>query len=121
MRLLLYQRLLVPDEHVPPHTGPRIWCSINDRPIDAVRFATPELILQDPLRIRVLGKHHEAGGVLVDTVHREWPAPAVGSLAIFDLSEHGRSIRPALQRHTQDSGRLVDDDERLVVIDDIEF
>ena len=94
--------------------------AVHDCEIDAVRFATRELRFQPLLRLRILREDDQTGGVLVDAMDDEGTALAVGSEAVFDLLVDGGHIRLPLERHRQETGRLVHDDQVVVFEHDVE-
>ena len=91
--------------------------TVDHREINAFRLATPELILQLSLRVRSRREDDEPRRVAVDAVHDEGPPLAARSQMQHQFVLHrGRVLFP-LERHRQQAWRLVDDDQRIVLID----
>ena len=71
-----------------------------------------------------LGHHHQAGGVLVEPVHDAGPLDAADAAeavaAMGDQRIDQRALRVAGGRMHHQACRLVDHDERVVLVDDIE-
>ena len=71
-----------------------------------------------------LGHHHQAGGVLVEPVHDARPLDAADAgqavAAMGDQRVDQRALGVAGGRMHHQALRLVDDDERVVLVDDIE-
>src|SRR5678815_546767 len=118
MRLLLDERLLIPDQRIAPHSRLGIGMAVHYGPIHPFRLTTPELRLQLLLCQRGLGKDHEAGRVEIDPVDDEWTPLAARSEVILDVVVRGHGTRTALERPRRLPGRLVEDDERGVLVQD---
>ena len=73
--------------------------SVHEREIDADRLATSELCLEALLRLLVLGKDDETGGVLVDAMDNERTTLTVRSVPVLDQLVHRRNIRIPLERN----------------------
>ena len=117
VRLLLDERLLVPDR-VDPATSPirRLGVAVNDRPVHPFRLTASELGLQLVLRARRLREDDEAGRVEVDAMHDERSPLAARAEMILDVVVRRHRAGPPLERDRQHAGRLVEDDERVVFV-----
>jgi hypothetical protein len=82
---------------------------------------TPELSLQRSLRAGVLCEDDEARCVLVDAMDGERAPFAVRPQGLFEVVVHRRGAALPLERDGEQAGGLVDDDERFVLINDIEI
>ena len=71
LRLFLDQHLPIPNQMVPPRSRGGGWMAVDDREIDPFRLASPELILQFPLRIRPGGKYDKTRSISIDAVDDE--------------------------------------------------
>src|SRR4029453_8104949 len=80
-----------------------------------------ELVLQVRSGRGIFREKDEAGGVLVDAVHHERSALAVRTETFLELIVDGRHATIAFERHGEQAGRLVDDDQTVVLEDDIEI
>lgn len=94
--------------------------SIDHREIHTLRFVSLELVLETMLRIRSGRKHDQARRVAIDTVDDERAAlparPQMGGQLLFDAV----FVASSRQRHRQQAGRLVDDDQGGIFVDDLE-
>ncbi len=94
---------------------------VRNGEVDSARLVTSELHLEPLLRLRMLRKDDQPGGVLVDPMDDERTALAVGSETVLDQLVHRRHIRLALERHREEPRRLVDDDQIVVFVDNVEL
>lgn len=83
-----------------------------------------ELRAQRLVRGVILGGYHEPGGVLIEPMHDAWPADAADAgqalPTMRDERVDQRSGRVACCGMNNQSFRLVDDDEILVLVNDIQ-
>ena len=79
-----------------------------------------ELLLQRELRAFALGEQHQPRRIAIDPVHDERAPPAAPAQIDLEILEHRARVVAALQRqrHRQQPGRLVQHDQRLVLVDD---
>src|SRR5262249_41284096 len=68
MRFLLNQRVRIPHEMIAPGARPGRGMSVDNRPIDAVGLAAPELLLEGELRAQSLREDHESRRVAIDAM-----------------------------------------------------
>ncbi len=94
--------------------------SVDHGPVDPFGFPALELRLQAALCHGILGEYHQAGRVLVDTVHDQRPAPAGRTEVGFDLVVHGRGIALALEGNRQQARGLAHHEQHIVLEDDVE-
>src|SRR4029450_9549139 len=120
VRFLLYQCLLVPHQEIPPRAGVRLGTSVDYGDIAALGLTPFELVLEVGLRGGIFREQDQAGGVLIDAVHHQRPPLAVRTEALFEQIEDRRHAAIAFERHRQQSGRLVDGDQTVVLEDDVE-
>ena len=120
-RLLLNERVLIPHEMIAPGPRRRIGMAVDDRAIHALRLVALELLLQPRLRVGALGEHDEPRGVAVDAVHDERPPLAARAEMILDFLVHRRRVASALERDDEQPGRLVQDQQRVILVDDAEI
>jgi hypothetical protein len=94
--------------------------SIDHREIHTLRFVSLELVLQTMLRIRSRRKNDQARRVAIDAMDDERAAlparPQMGGQLLFDAV----FVASSRQRHRQQAGRLVDDDQGGIFVDDLE-
>src|SRR5207249_1614239 len=121
MRLLLDERPLIPDELVAPPPACRRGMPVHHREVYAFWLVAPELIFEPALRVGAERKQHETGGVAVDPMHHERLSLAVRAQEGAELVQHARRCASAVERYRQQSRRLVDDDQRVVFVDDLRF
>ena len=114
----LNERSRMPGEAIPPRSGSRFGMTLDDRQVDAFRFAPPELLDERPLRRSGPRKNDESRRVLIDPVHDEWTALAVRSIPLLERIEDRRRCGTAFERHGKQPRRLVDDDDRVVFVND---
>src|SRR6185503_494872 len=81
-----------------------------------------ELRLQRVLGELALREQDEAGRVAVDTMDDKRPPAAALPEIDLQILEDGWSVVPALrwQRHREEARRLVQDDQRVVLVDDLQ-
>ena len=90
-------------------------------PVHALGLAAPELLLERGLRRRVLREDDEPRRVAIDAMYDERPHPAPASADVIrDLIVDGRRVRLALERHGQQAGRLVHDEQVVVFVQDLQ-
>ena len=114
----LNERRRIPGETITPRSGSRLQVTLDDRQVDALRFAPPELLDERPLRRSGSRKNDEPRRVLIDPVHDEWTPLAVRSIPVLERIENRRRSGTAFERHGKQSRRLVDDDDRVVFVHD---
>src|SRR4051812_15984028 len=97
--------------------------AVDDGEVDALRLAPLELRFERLLGALVLGEQHQAGRVAVDAVHDERPPPAALPEIALEILEHRRRVVAPAQweRHGEETRRLVEDDERIVLVDDAQL
>ncbi len=93
--------------------------AVDHRLVDPLRTMPLELLLQRELRGFALGEQHQARRIAIDPVHDERAPPAAPAQIDLEILEHRARVVAALQRqrHRQQSGRLVQHDQRLVFVD----
>ena len=87
-------------------------------------FAVVELPGQLGVRAVVLRHHHQAGRAAVEPVHDARPQLAADPAQIRDLMEQGvdeRALRVPRGGMHDHAGRLVDDDDVRILINDVEL
>ena len=97
-------------------------CPSTEREVDALRRPFGELLDERAAGPRRQREQHHARGVAIDAVDDERLAPAVRAVALLEEIEHRRPVgtgrchrRGVVERHGQHPGRLVDDDQRVVL------
>jgi hypothetical protein len=80
-----------------------------------------ELLLQDRLGRRVFGEHHNARRVPIDSVNGQRPPCPMRAQVPIDLIEHRVGARLPLERHREQSRRLVHGNQIIVFIQDVEI
>src|SRR5206468_8900719 len=63
-------------------------------------------------------EEHQPRRVAVDPVHDEGSWPAAALEILVEIVEHRTRATLALERHRQDAGGFVEDDNRVVFVDD---
>ena len=118
---LLNECLVVPGEMIAPRASWRVGLPINDREIHPFGLTAPELVLEACLRLRLHRKEHQAGRVTIDAMDdKRLPLP-FGSQVEHELVLHRVCVLLARQRHGQQTSRLVDDDNGLILVNDGQF
>src|SRR5687768_9705423 len=92
MRLLLDQRLRVPDEMVAPYARCRDGMAIDDGEIHTLGRSRAKLLLQCGMGAPLLGEQHDTRRIAVDAVHDEGLPLSVRPQMIFDLIEDGHFL-----------------------------
>ena len=98
--------------------------SDDDRPVDAVNLVSLELRGQLVMRGIRLGHDHQARGVLVQPVHDPGPQRSADACQIYAVRQQEIDQRaPAMARSRMhgDAGRLIDDDDRCVLVKDVQL
>ena len=120
VRLLLNQRSWIPDQMIAPRARQRRRVTVHDGLVDALRLMPFELRLQRRLRRGGFREQDETRRVAIDPVDDERPAPAAPAEVGLEILEERRRVMAPLrgQRYGEQSGRLVQDDEHIVLVDD---
>jgi hypothetical protein len=92
--------------------------AVDDGKVDTFRLVPLELILQPALRIRPRREHDEARRVAIDPVNDEWFSLAACSQMNGELFFDARPVIAGREGHGQHPGRLVDNDDRRVLVHD---
>src|SRR5438093_7060641 len=89
--------------------------------IHALGFVVHELLFERGMRRRVFRDDDEPGGVAIDSMHdQRSPATMRAKMAIEFLDDR-RRLTAARQRHGQEPGRLVHDNQVVVFINDADL
>src|SRR5579871_3632980 len=95
--------------------------AVYDRQIYTLGFMPAELILQPPLRVAAKREQHEPRRIAIDPVNDERPAFAMRSEISDEKFLDGRGLAPAVERHGQQTRRLVDHDQFAIFVDDLQI
>src|ERR1700720_2486599 len=106
MCLLLDERGRVPHEGIAP--GARRWVRmpVYDGQVHALGLTALELRSELLLGPRVLGEHHQSGGVTIDAMYHKGPA-FVRAQMIADQPIHRRRLAAPIERDDEQARRLV--------------
>ena len=121
VRFLLDQRPFIPDDVIPPRPRRWIGMTIDDRQIDPLDLMPAELILQSFLRLAIHREDHQARCIAVDAVNGQGRALASRTKMRGQQFLDARRIALPRQRHGQESGRLVDNDQCVVFVNDLQL
>ena len=121
VRLLLNERLGIPDQPIAPGAGRRRGMTVDDGEIHALGLVPPELIPEQSERVCADGEHDQTRCVAVDAMDDERPSLAARPQVVAELVLDGRRPIPAREWYRQETGRLVDDDQGVVLVDDLGF
>src|SRR5690348_9628965 len=110
MGFFLDRRAFIPDQSIAPRPRRRIGTAIDHGAVDPFRLAASELLLQLALSLRMLREDDQSGRVPIDTVYDERPPLARPPQMILDLFEDRCRRLANIERHRQQSRRLVEDD-----------
>ena len=91
--------------------------ALDDRDIPPLRGAREELRLEVLLRLRRLGDDQEPRGLPIQPVDDERPARGARSLEVGPHHAVGRALPLVLGPDREEPRRLLDDEERLVLVD----
>ena len=94
--------------------------AVDNRQIDAIRLVAPKLELQAVLRIGPRREHHQPRGIAIDSMDDERFSLATRSQVDDEQILDARLVAAARERHRQQAGGFVDDDKRLVFVDNLE-
>jgi len=118
VRLALPERRRIPGEPVAPAPARRRGPSEHDGEVDALRGAPPELGLERVTRRRCPREQDEAARVAVDAMHHVRTRARRVAIAIDQQVDERRFLAAtARERLNQEAGRLVDNDDGLVVVE----
>ena len=120
IRHRLLQRIVIPRQVIAPSAAGGTRVSVNHRPVDALRLAPRELILDGPLGRGGLGEHHDARGVAIDAMNHEGHAPTALTEVVGKQAEHRWRSLASSQRHGKKPGGLVHDEQRLVLVENLQ-
>ena len=118
-RHLLAIRRIAADRRVNP--APGLHDAPDQRDVFLLDLAIVKLARQLLMRGVVLGDDHQARGAAIEPVHDARPFLAADAAEIVDVMEqrvHQRAARVAGGRMHDHAGRLVDDDDVAVLVDD---
>ncbi len=91
--------------------------ALDDRDVPPLGGAGGELELEAPLGVRGLGDDQEARGLAVQPVDDERPAGRPRALEVGPHQAIGRPLPLVLGADREEPGRLLDDQERRVLVD----
>ena len=107
-------------ENVPERPLVRRHHALHDRDVPPLRGAREELRLEILLGLRRLRDHQEPRGLAVQPVDDERPAGRARALQVGPHHAVGRALALVLGADREEPGRLLDDEERLVLVDQAE-
>src|SRR6185369_8124026 len=115
----LPHRIGIPREAIAPRPARRTRSAVNDRPVHALRLASRELVLDGLLCRRGLREDDDARCVAIDAMDDERRPVPTGTEMVGEQTEY-RSRSATSKRHCKESGWLVHDEQRLVLIKNAE-
>ena len=109
---------VAPDRRVDRAARRRV--ALHQREVDAAHAAIGELLHEVGLRLDRLGDHQQAARVLVQAVHDAGARHAGERRRVREQRVEQRAVRLAGAGMHDQAGGLVDDDERRILVHDLE-